>query len=215
MESPLRYLAFIGESGSGKSTTASLLRSLERAQHAELVVDGTPVTDLPAMRVLELLEPTTTLIPQMPELFANSVRFNVTLGYAASDEEIHSYLEQARFTEVLKRLPRGLDTKVNEKGVNLSGGERQRLALARGLFFARASSIIILDEPTSSVDPVNERQIYERLLSSRRDATIISVLHKRNLLPLFDYVYVFDNGKVVEHGSYTELAARNSEALKS
>src|SRR5262249_36539029 len=114
-------------------------------------------------------------------------------------------VKAARFEEVLARLPQGLDTNIAEKGINLSGGEKQRLALARGIFFARDSDILLLDEPTSSVDTANERAIYNNVLTRFRDRCLISTVHKLHLLELFDIVYVLDNGKVVEAGTFKQL----------
>jgi ABC-type bacteriocin/lantibiotic exporter with double-glycine peptidase domain len=87
----------------------------------------------------------------------------------------------------------------------LSGGEKQRLALARGFFAAKQSSILLLDEPTSSVDPENERAIYQNLFQKFSDHCIISSLHKLYLLPMFDEAYVFQDGKVLAHGTPKEL----------
>lgn len=111
----------------------------------------------------------------------------------------------ARFDPVLARLPRGLETGTSEKGVNFSGGEQQRLALARGFFAASDSSIVLLDEPTSSVDPINERAIYDNLFHRFADRCVISSLHKLYLLPLFDEAYIFKDGSVLAHGTPKEL----------
>jgi ATP-binding cassette subfamily B protein len=194
-------VAFVGESGSGKSTTLALLRGLEQASKVELRCDGKLLSE-----GLRVLAQHVTLIPQAPELFAESVRFNVSVGREATDAELLQVLERARFTEVLQRLPTGLATNIAEKGISLSGGERQRLALARGLFYAQESQIILLDEPTSSVDPFNERLIYQRLIAESRDKLLISALHRPHLLPLFDTIYVFEDGVIVERGSYEELS---------
>ena len=120
-------------------------------------------------------------------------------------EELMKDIALARFSSVLKRLPKGLKTDISEKGVNLSGGEKQRLALARGIFAAKTSDFILLDEPTSSVDMGNERAIYEGLLKRFADRCIISSIHKLHLLPLFRYVYVFRNGNVVAEGTPAAL----------
>ena len=103
---------------------------------------------------------------------------------------------------------------VQEKGVNLSGGEKQRLALARGLFFAKDSEIVLADEPTSSVDAENERAIYENMISACREKCLVSSVHKLNLLDLFDYIYVFADGRVVEHGTFAELREKDGNLSK-
>ena len=193
-------IAFVGESGSGKSTLLSLLRGLQKPGSVEVRIDGNLMD-----QGLSHLAHATTLMPQDPEIFADTIRFNITFGMEASDDQVISALKMARFDTVLARLPQGLETNISEKGVNLSGGEKQRLALARGIFFARESDIILLDEPTSSVDTANERFIYTALLAQFSDRVLISSIHKLHLLELFDYIYVLDNGRVVEHGDFNTL----------
>lgn len=197
-------IAFVGSSGSGKSTLLTLLRGLQPPARSELAVDG---------RVLPLglkhLASATTLMPQDPEIFSDTIRFNITFGMEAPEAAILEAIQVARFDPVLERMPAGLDTHLAEKGVNLSGGEKQRLALARGVFFSRASEIVLMDEPTSSVDTPNEKAIYTNLLELYRDRCMVSSIHKLHLLPLFDRVYVFESGRLVEHGSFQELVSRN------
>jgi ATP-binding cassette subfamily B protein len=191
-----RSYAFIGESGSGKSTMLGLLRGLHHpAVQPEVLCDG---EKLP--HGLVHLNHQATLIPQDPEIFSESILFNVTLGVECSRERVMKALEMARFTKTLERLPRGLETNIAEKGVSLSGGERQRLALARGLFFEGeiCSNLVLLDEPTSSLDNTNERLIYQAILSEFRDQCVISALHKHYLLDLFDEVVVFEGGRIVK-----------------
>jgi ABC-type multidrug transport system fused ATPase/permease subunit len=195
--------AFVGESGSGKSTMLSLLRGLQTPSRAQLTVDGQIQP-----RGLSRLFACTTLMPQEPEVFADSIRFNLAFGMEANDNELLSAVEAARFSQTLSRLPNGLDTSIAEKGVNLSGGEKQRLALARGIYFARESAIVLLDEPTSSVDPANERIIYTTLLEANRDKLFISAVHKLHLLELFDVICVFHNGRLLELGGFRELLTR-------
>ncbi len=195
--------AFVGESGSGKSTMLSLLRGLQTPSQGQLTVDGQIQP-----RGLTRLFSCTTLMPQEPEVFADTIRFNIAFGMEASDDELLSAVEAARFAQTLSRLPNGLDTSIAEKGVNLSGGEKQRLALARGIYFARDSEIVLLDEPTSSVDSRNERIIYTTLLESNRDKLLISAVHKLHLLELFDFICVFHNGRLLEMGTFRELLAK-------
>jgi ABC-type multidrug transport system fused ATPase/permease subunit len=96
-------------------------------------------------------------------VFSSTIRENITLAQDFSDADIAHAMDVARFTDVLPSLPNGLDSVVNEKGVNLSGGQKQRLALARALLFSQNKSLLLLDESTSSVDPDNEAKIYEKI----------------------------------------------------
>ncbi|HEY9791530.1 MAG TPA: ABC transporter ATP-binding protein [Candidatus Obscuribacterales bacterium] len=201
---PGRSIAFVGESGSGKSTLLSLLRGLHEPQSVGVRCDG---LDLPEK--LAHLTANTTLIPQDPEIFADTIRFNITFGLESDDSSLMTAIRLACFETVLARLPNGLETNIAEKGVNLSGGEKQRLALARGIFFAKDSDILLLDEPTSSVDTINEVAIYTNLLREYRSKCIISSVHKLHLLPLFDMIYLFSDGVLVEEGTFEELLALN------
>lgn len=195
-----RKIAFVGESGSGKSTLMSLIRGLHDVDRAEVIADGVPL-----FHGLKDVGSTVTLIPQDPEIFENTIEYNITLDTDQSSAEVMEDVELARFAQVVERLPQGLASSTAEKGVNLSGGEKQRLALARGFFAAKQSSIILLDEPTSSVDPGNEHMIYENLFRKFSDRCVVSSLHKLYLLPLFDEAYVFRDGKVIAHGTPKEL----------
>ncbi len=195
-----KRIAFIGESGSGKSTLMVLIRGLETASSAEVRCDGKPLR-----HGLKDVGSTTTLIPQEPEIFENTIRYNITLGTRHTKADIMDDIRLARFESVLKKLPDGLETNTAEKGVNLSGGEKQRLALARGFFAAKKSGIILLDEPTSSVDPANERAIYENLFKKFADRCVVSSLHKLYLLPMFDEAYVFKDGRVIAHDTPKNL----------
>ena len=135
------------------------------------------------------------------------------MGVEAPEAKILWALERARFSSVLARLPKGLDTNIAEKGVSLSGGEKQRLAVARGLFFVKESEsdIVLLDEPTSSVDIFSERHIYEGLLKEFRGHCVVTAIHKFNLLSLFDEVLVFAQGQLVEQGTVPHLLSLNGE----
>ena len=115
----------------------------------------------------------------------------------------------AHFDGVAAQLPQGLQSSIKEKGVNLSGGQKQRLALARGILAARDSDIVLMDEPTSSVDPKTEVEIYQRLFEEFKDKAMVSSLHRLHLLNQFDYVYVLENGRVVDEGTFEYLRANS------
>jgi ABC-type multidrug transport system fused ATPase/permease subunit len=106
-----------------------------------------------------------------------------------------------------------MESHIKEKGVNLSGGQKQRLALARGILAAQESDIVLMDEPTSSVDPKTELLIYQHLFEEFKDKVIISSLHRLHLLPFFDHIYVLDNGRIVAEGDFDTLR-KNSRAFQ-
>ncbi|GAB4468668.1 MAG: ABC transporter ATP-binding protein [Thermoflexibacter sp.] len=194
-----KRLAFIGESGSGKSTLLALLRGLYKPENVRVKIDGKE------MDSLAVISDTVTLFPQEPEIFENTIAYNITLGLPFSSEEIMQVCEVAHFVEVVGTLPKGLESNIQEKGVNLSGGQKQRLALARGILAAKGSDIVLLDEPTSSVDPKTEVQIYDKLFEEFKGKAILSSLHRLHLLSKFDYVYILQNGRIVDEGSFEYL----------
>ncbi len=120
----------------------------------------------------------------------------------------------ACFDDTLKQLPNWLESKVNEKWVNLSGWQKQRLALARALLFAKKKKIILLDESTSSVDPENEMEVYKNILKNFNDRTIISSIHKMNLLKFFDRIIMFEDWEIVDEGSFEKLLKNNKNFSK-
>ncbi len=194
-----KKIALIGESGSGKSTLLSLLRGLYLPEPGiEIKVDGHRCD-------LDKLNEAVTLFPQEPEIFENTLAYNITLGLPFTEEEILQVCERAHFVEVIRQLPLGLNSDIREKGVNLSGGQRQRLALARGILAARDSDLLLLDEPTSSVDPRTESLIYEGLFSAFADKALISSMHRLHLLGRFDYIYILHQGRIVDEGTFVQL----------
>jgi ABC-type multidrug transport system fused ATPase/permease subunit len=192
-------IALVGESGSGKSTFLSLLRWLYAPQTVQVDVDGHQSDSLAC------LFNDTFLIPQEPEIFEESIAFNISMWSNMSHETIERYSKIARFHEIAIWLPHGYDTNIKEKGVNLSGWQKQRLALARGLLVAEESSIVLLDESTSSVDSINEKKIYTNIFQSFSDKTIIAAIHKLHLLSMFDMIYVFDQWRIIESGTFSSL----------
>lgn len=198
-----KKIAFIGESGSGKSTLLALLRGLYVPEEGFVFeVDGKPYQ-------MATLNETVTLFPQEPEIFENTIRYNITLGLPFEESDVWRVCEEAHFTDTAKQLPNGLESNIQEKGVNLSGGQKQRLALARGILAAQTSYVVLMDEPTSSVDPKTETLIYERLFTTFADKAIVSSLHRLHLLRYFDYVYVLGQGRIVAEGTFEDLKANN------
>jgi ABC-type multidrug transport system fused ATPase/permease subunit len=200
-------IALIGESGSGKSTLLSLLRGLYVAEPGVAVsIDGKNYE-------IDSLNESVTLFPQEPEIFENTIAYNITLGLPFPEEEILKVCESAHFTDVVNQLPERLASDIREKGVNLSGGQKQRLALARGILAARESEVILLDEPTSSVDPKTEALIYEKMFATFSDKAIVSSMHRLHLLPQFNYIYVLHQGRIVAEGNFEQLR-NNSPAFQ-
>jgi ABC-type multidrug transport system fused ATPase/permease subunit len=198
-------VAIIGESGSGKSTLLKVVHGMYENVFADVEVD----TKLLKKFELARLDICSTLVPQEPEVFSASIKENLTLLLDFPDLEIKKATDMAMFTEVIENLPKKIDSVVNEKGVNLSGGQKQRLALARALLFSKDKKLILLDESTSSVDPINEVKIYQNIFENFTKATILASIHKMNLLKYFDRIIIMKDGKVDDSGTFEDLLSRN------
>ena len=192
-------IALIGSSGGGKSTLMNLLSSLYIPSEVELIIDGV------SFNTLEPLQAITTLIPQDPEIFENTIAFNITMDLPTEADQIQQVVRLSGFSNVLASLPDSLNTDIREKGFNLSVGQKQRLALARGLLAARFSSLILMDEPTSSVDLPTEREILSGVMKAFPEKAMVISLHRLHLLSSFDSIIMLSNGEVVAAGAVLEL----------
>ncbi len=201
-------IALVGESGSGKTTLMGILRGLYQPDRAQLRVDGK------LFKHFESLNDKVTLIPQEPEIFENTIEYNITAGVKTSRELLEKVVTMARFKAVLERLPSKYKTHIKEKGVNLSGGEKQRLALARGILAAMNSDIVIMDEPTSSMDARNEAHIYENIFREFTDKCIVSSVHRLHLLKQFDRIYYFEDGQIVANGTFEQVLEQSPRFKK-
>ena len=196
----LMIIGITGSFGSGKSTVLTLLRGLYNPDRGNIYVDGKKMD-----HGFARLKKHVTLIPQDPEIFNDTIKNNITMGTRRRNEEVEEAIDMAQLAKVIKKLENGVDTNVLEKGVSLSGGEKQRLSLARGLLAAKRSEIVLLDEPTSSVDSENEMKIHDNIFSKFRGKTIISSIHRLHLLDRFDYIYLFEKGRIVAQGTLVEI----------
>lgn len=200
-------IALVGESGAGKSTFLKVFHGMYANARGALAFDG----GRPQSTCFADLDLKTMLVPQEPEVFSASIRENITLGMDCTEEELAAAARWATFDKVLADLPNGLESVINEKGVNLSGGQKQRLALTRALLFAAHKDIVLLDESTSSVDPHNEGIIYQHIWKAFAGKTVLACIHKLNLLKLFDRVVIFEEGKIADEGTFDELLVRNDK----
>jgi ABC-type multidrug transport system fused ATPase/permease subunit len=212
LERGKRY-ALIGGSGSGKST---LLRVLAGLYEAERIVldqnDGPAIVSAPA--AARFLRSTVTLIPQDAEVFEGTLAENLGLcesvqGPPASDDYMRA-MDLSCASEFVGD-EQSLSVSVAERGANWSGGQRARVALARGILAAAGSSLVLLDEPTASLDPNTEARVYDNLFRAFSDACVISSVHRLNLLERFDEVLVMQDGRLVAQGAPATLAATSSE----
>ncbi len=196
-------IALVGPSGSGKSTILKVM--------AGLLAPDTAIMETSAQESVstDQLAKLCLLVPQEPEIFSDTVLYNITLDeYSDNYDEIERMLLLCQLTELVRKMPEGLQTVLTEKGHNLSGGEKQRIALARGLLRCEKRPILLLDEPTSSLDPKTEKLIFQGIMERYRDRTILTACHRLLLVPLFDTIIFVAGGRVVEQGSFDELIAK-------
>lgn len=192
-------VAFVGESGSGKTTLLKIMRDLYHPQQMMLSVDGNRISGFDG------ISRAIALVPQNPEIFATSILENITLGAEYEPAFVRRFTDMACFTNVIEDLPHGLDSSTKEKGVNLSGGQQQRLALARGLLACEDKQIVLLDEPTSSLDTANEMRVYQNIFREFAGKTIISSIHRLHLLALFDRICFMKDGQIIASGNLSDL----------
>jgi ATP-binding cassette subfamily B protein len=197
-----RTVALVGATGSGKSTIASLAVRLVDPDKGTVCIDGTPLPELS----VPALASAAALVPQVPFVFDDTVRGNVTLDREGLDDEVAwSALRQAQAEGFVAHLPEGLDTAVGERGTSLSGGQRQRLTLARAL--AGQPRLLVLDDATSAVDPRVEAAILASLREHDSGASILVVAYRRATIALADSVVYLEDGRVVATGTHPELMA--------
>jgi ATP-binding cassette, subfamily B, bacterial len=193
--------AFVGTSGSGKSTLVRLLLNLLKPQRGQVCVDG---QDLAGIN-LDSFYRSVAYIPQEPPIFDGTIRENLTFNRPASRARLEEIIHLAGLSELMVKLPQGLDTIVGERGLKLSGGERQRLAFGRVLL--QDPQIVILDEPTSALDSVSEDFITHNMIPFLKGKTVIVVAHRLQTVKDADRIIVLEDGQVVQQGSFETLLA--------
>lgn len=199
-------IALVGESGSGKTTILNMLIGFILPSGGQLMLEGKDMKGLNLRTYRRFL----SVVPQTPVLFTGTVRENITYGLEhVSEEQIAQAVEAANLSEVVKRLPQGLDTMIEEHGANLSGGQRQRISIARALI--RNPQVIILDEATSALDSISESEIQEALERLTKGRTTFIVAHRLSTVRGADRILVIGQGRIREQGSYQELMAKKGE----
>jgi ABC-type multidrug transport system fused ATPase/permease subunit len=188
-----------GPSGSGKSTLIKLLLGLYHLERGSLQIGDVPISEI---RHEELVS-NIAVVLQETELFNFSLRENITMMRDVPPALLQRSCEIACLTDVISRLPDGLDTVVGERGYSLSGGERQRVGIARAI--CRNAPILLLDEATSALDSITERMVMKRLMDEHSGRTMLIVAHRISTLKNADRIVVFDQGRLVEQGRFQEL----------
>ena len=193
-------VAFVGQTGAGKSTMAKLVTRFYDPTAGRVLIDG---YDIKKVKV-DSLRRQLGVVPQEPFLFAGSLRYNIAFACPdASDEEVWEAIRAVGLSDVIERMPDGLDTVVHERGQSLSSGERQLIALARA--FLAHPRVLVLDEATSNLDLASETKIEAALDVLLEARTAILIAHRLTTAMKADRIVVVDQGRIVESGSHTEL----------
>ena len=197
---PGQRIGICGPTGSGKSTVVSLIARFYDPTEGKILMDGTDISNF----TLDGLREQIAFVLQDTVLFYGSIRENIAYGRPdATEEEIIEATRLANIFDLVQKLPHRLDTLVGEHGVTLSGGERQRVGIARAV--VRNSPILILDEPTSSLDSESEKIVMDALEKLMKGRTVITIAHRLNTIRNVDKIIVLTNGKVAEEGTHDEL----------
>ncbi|MFP4351734.1 MAG: ABC transporter ATP-binding protein [Puniceicoccaceae bacterium] len=194
------HVAFVGRSGSGKSTTANLVLGLYGAQEGDIRIDGVRQRDLD----MRWLRQQCAIVMQESLLLSGSILDNIRFArWNASDADVREAAARANALEFIEALPDGFQTIIGERGVSLSGGQRQRLSIARAIL--RDPRILILDEATSALDYESERLIQDALRRLSEGRTVITIAHRLSTIKDADRVVVLEKGRVVETGTFSDL----------
>ena len=197
---PKSTVAFVGASGAGKSTFVTLLTGVLRPTEGEILMGDTPYGSLNQ----GLLRSGIGYVTQESVIFSDTIRNNITLWTnGSSHEKVRSAARNAHIDQFIEQLPEGYDSKLGTNGINISGGQRQRINIARELF--KDVRLLILDEATSSLDTDAEREIQQNIDEFRGEKTIVLIAHRLSTVRNSDFIFVINDGAIIERGTYEEL----------
>lgn len=200
-----KKVALVGASGSGKSTIAQLLIRFYHTTRGEIRVNGSYLADIDRSDWMNRV----AIVFQDPYLYPDTIKNNILMGLEnVSDDEVIRVCQYACIHDYILTLPNGYETIIGERGITLSGGQRQRMAIARALI--RNPEILILDEATSALDLITEKEIQERIDEYRKGKTTIIIAHRLSTIKNADYIFVLEEGTVVEEGKHEELMKKKN-----
>ena len=195
-----KMTALVGHSGSGKSTILNLIPRFYNATSGDIKIDDQPINNLN----INSLRKEISLVSQDTTLFDDTIKNNIAYAnLEATDEEIIDAAEKSFASDFIKKMPKGYNSLIGENGLRLSGGEKQRISIARAML--KKSSIILLDEATSSLDADTEQKIQKALTLLTKNKTTIVIAHRLSTILSSDQIFVIDSGKVIASGNHNEL----------
>ena len=201
--------ALVGESGSGKTTITNLLLRFYDVHKGKITLGGTDIRDIPYDELLDRI----SIVMQNVQLFDNTIEENIRVGKkGATKEEIIEAAKKARIHDFIMSLPKAYETDIGENGGILSGGQRRRISIARA--FLKDAPILILDEMTSNVDPVNESLIQDAITELAKNRTVLVVAHHLKTIQKADQILVFQKGNLLEKGKHGELLEKDGYYTK-
>ncbi len=202
-------VAIVGASGSGKTTLSNILVGFYPLDEGEILYGGVSNKNLKLSTIRENIH----LILQHPKLFNDTMLFNLTLGKEYAPEVVQKALHIAQLDDVIERLDLGLDTLVGKDGIKLSGGQRQRVAIARMIL--SNPKVVIFDESTSALDVHTEVKLFDALHNFLAEKTVITIAHRLSTIKSAAFIYVLEDGKVVDSGSPKELLSKDESYFSS
>lgn len=197
------HVAFVGPSGGGKTTLASLIARFFDVTNGKITIGGVDVKDIPSKNLMDMV----SFVFQDSKLLKMSIFDNVRMAKKdATREEVMEALENAQCMDIIEKLPEGIDTVIGTKGIYVSGGEAQRLSIARAML--KNAPILILDEATAFADPDNENKVQEAFSKLSKGKTLIIIAHRLSSVIGVDNIYVLKDGEIEEMGSHRELVEK-------
>ncbi len=197
-------IALVGASGGGKTTVAGLIARFLEAREGKILIGGTDIQSIPKNELMDNI----AIVFQNSRLLKASILDNVRLARPnAGREAVIKALEAAQCSDIIEKLPEGIDTVIGSRGIFLSGGEQQRIAIAQAIL--KDAPIIILDEATAFADPDNESRVQAALSSLAKGRTVIIIAHRLTTVLGADRIFVLDGGEIKEQGTHQELIEQN------